>query len=536
MDSFDPAIFRRDNSSNIWKFVDALVGTSGAGSLINQVFLSNLSAALDTCYFNELDYIVGNIRFMARTTAEAYTYNPLADQLTSDQWDEVKIKDAWFRARIKEFFAACQLGGTPEGIKKVVSAAVGVDCTIQEVWRYVDNFLDVLDLTTRSNFPTTGQAGKIYVAANTGKVYKWDGSAYVDSMTLGRTESGKKLHYAVTNLKTGFEVMFSGTNTAGSPESRAIAFRNSKSPNEANWEVREIRPRNEVVIRPHKTSLHPTENRLLRELLNRILPLETVVTVDINGLSASVPVNISAAAADDSYYEVIKQVIPSPLVGQMPDPEYLPIDLLPGEQWLLKKPVVRGPFSELLEFLSKNEDKREAPYAAFMQTCQHSYYYLIGDGKHSPIDSVTYGTLQSDGSVKSEQNYVVYQDNSSYTGWMNYEKADSPDNYPGGKFGQHPGYAPAVNPDGTPYSYPYVSQSAFVVEMIEKVKAMGGVANNNQYRLPIQKNQTIVYTYYPEYAVANFPPTKESTVSASITRRRPRTSGNNLGDTSNFVR
>jgi hypothetical protein len=493
MDSFDPTVFRTDTTSNIWKFVDALVGTSGAGSLINQVFLSNLSAALNTCYFNELDYIVGNIQFMARTTAEAYVYDPLADQLTSDQWDEVKVKDAWFRARIKDFFAACQLGGTPEGIKKVVSAALGVDCTIQEVWRYVDNF------------------------------------GFDPDVKLGRTESAK--HYAVTNLKTGFEVMFSGTGALSS----ANTFKSAQSPS-SDWERREVRPRNEVVIRPHKTSLYPTESRLLRELLNRILPLETVVTVDINGLAVSTPVNVSAAAADDSYYEVIKQVIPSPLVAQMPDPEFLAIDLLPGEQWLLKKPVVKGPFSELLEFLSGNDDKREAPYAAFMQTSQHSYYYLLGDGKNSPIDSVTYGTLQSDGSIKSEQNYRLYQENSSYTGWMNYEKADSPDNYPGGKFGQHPGYAPAINPDGTPYSYPYESQSAFVTDMIQKVKAMGGIADIDHYKLPIQKNQTIVYSYYPEYAVANFPPTKESTVSASITRRRPRTSGNNLGDTSNFVR
>lgn len=493
MDSFDPAVFRTDTSSNIWNFVDALVGTAGAGSLINQVFVSNLSAALDTCYFNELDYIVGNINFMSRTTAEAYTYDPLADQLTSDQWDEVRVKDAWFRSRIKDFFAACQLGGTPEGIKKCVSAAIGVDCTIEEVWRYVDNF------------------------------------GFDPEVTLGRTESAK--HYAVTNLKTGFEVMFSGTGALAD----ANAFKAAQSPS-SDWEVRTIRPRNEVVVKPHKSSLYPVETRLLREVLNRVMPMETVVTVDVNGLSVSTPVNVSAAAADDSYYEVIKQVIPSPLVAQMPDPEFLAIELLPGEQWLLKKPEVKGPFSKLLELLGKDEDKREAPYAAFMQSSQHSYYYLVGDGKHSPIDSVTYGTLQPDGSVKSEQNYRMYQQSSSYTGWMAYEKADSSDNFPGGKFGQHPGYAPAVNPDGTPYSFPYVSQSAFVTEMIEKVKAMGGVADDNHYKLPIQKNQTLVYTYYPEYAVANFPPTKESTVSASITRRRPRTIGNNLGDTSNFVR
>jgi hypothetical protein len=72
--------------------------------------------------------------------------------------------------------------------------------------------------------------------------------------------------------------------------------------------------------------------------------------------------------------------------------------------------------------------------------------------------------------------------------------------------------------------------------MIVKITELGGVANENHYKLPIQKNQTLVYSYFPEYAVANFPPTKESTVSASLTRQRPRTLGNSMSDSSNFVR
>jgi hypothetical protein len=497
-ESFDPAVFTKTTSSTLYNFLDALVGKTGAGSLLNQIFLSNLSAAIDTCYFNELDYIVGNIRFLARSTAESYTYNPLADQLTSDEWDEVRVKDAWFRARIKDFFAACQLGGTPEGIKKCVSAAIASDCTIQEVWRYVDNF-DI------------------------------DGF-------VGRSEATRiPTHYAVINLKTGFEVLFSDEDPADALAA-ANNFKTSRSPS-SDWEVRAVNPRNEVVVKPHKKSLKPNELRLLRELLGRLLPIETIITVDLEGLAVSTPVPISGAASDSSYYEVIKQVIPSPLISQMPPPEFLPIDLLPGEQWLFKKDPPKGFFGSLLDFLNgPDSDKREAKSGAFQQTAQHSYYYLASGGKTSAIDSITYGTLQSDGSVKSEQNYRLYQQNSSYTGWIAYQKADSPDNFPGGQFGQHPGYGPALNPDGTPYSFPYTSQASYVNEMIVKITGLGGVANENHYKLPIQKNQTLVYSYFPEYAVANFPPTKESTVSASLTRQRPRTLGNSMSDSSNFVR
>ena len=42
---------------------------------------------------------------------------------------------------------------------------------------YVD---DVLEAAKRSSFPTTGESGKIYVALDTGKVYRWSGSVYVE--------------------------------------------------------------------------------------------------------------------------------------------------------------------------------------------------------------------------------------------------------------------------------------------------------------------------------------------------------------------
>ncbi len=54
---------------------------------------------------------------------------------------------------------------------------------------YVD---DVLEYTAKSNFPTTGVTGKIYVDTSTNKTYRWGGSAYVEisaSLALGTTSS-----------------------------------------------------------------------------------------------------------------------------------------------------------------------------------------------------------------------------------------------------------------------------------------------------------------------------------------------------------
>ncbi len=54
---------------------------------------------------------------------------------------------------------------------------------------YVD---DVIEAADTAHFPTTGETGKIYVALDTNKTYRWSGSTYVEisaSITLGETSA-----------------------------------------------------------------------------------------------------------------------------------------------------------------------------------------------------------------------------------------------------------------------------------------------------------------------------------------------------------
>ena len=54
---------------------------------------------------------------------------------------------------------------------------------------YVD---DVLEYDKQSSFPAEGETGKIYIAKDTNKTYRWSGSAYVEisaSLALGETSS-----------------------------------------------------------------------------------------------------------------------------------------------------------------------------------------------------------------------------------------------------------------------------------------------------------------------------------------------------------
>ena len=70
-------------------------------------------------------------------------------------------------------------------------APLGADSKIASTYlpSYVD---DVLEFASLASFPATGESGKIYVAINTAKTYRWSGSAYVvisETLALGETSS-----------------------------------------------------------------------------------------------------------------------------------------------------------------------------------------------------------------------------------------------------------------------------------------------------------------------------------------------------------
>jgi hypothetical protein len=430
LDRFDDYVYTGTSDTMLYKFVDALCGTSGAGSFANQIMLTRMGSNLETIYFNELDFIFGNIGILGRSPAESYPYTPLTDQLTADQWSEIRVKDSWYRQRIGDFFTACSLGGTPEGIRMCVHAALSCDCTIYEVWRYIDNFGINEDM------------GRAPVAA-----------------------------------------------------------------------------RNEIVVQPHKSSLAPDELRLIRDMLDRICPVDTIITVNTSGLAVIAPVTVNAAAADSSYFEVQKLVTATPAMAQMPPAEFLPIPLSRTQSWLYA--AIHGPV--------------KAPYAAFNATSEYSYYYLTA--QPTSIDSVTYGTLNDDGTVTTVPNYQLFDTTGQYGPATAYVKADSPDNYPGGKYGIHPDRSPALNPDGSAYTFLWESQVSFITAEVVRILGLGGLAGTETYQLPVTSTSSTAQTFYPEYAIAYFPPAKESTISVAVTgQRNPTQVTLEVRDPANFVR
>lgn len=87
------------------------------------------------------------------------------------------------------------LGFTPlnANLKGAVNGVAELDATgkvpTSQLPSYVD---DVLEYDNQAGFPTTGETGKIYIAKDTNKTYRWAGSGYVEisaSLALGTTSS-----------------------------------------------------------------------------------------------------------------------------------------------------------------------------------------------------------------------------------------------------------------------------------------------------------------------------------------------------------
>jgi hypothetical protein len=82
---------------------------------------------------------------------------------------------------------------------------------------------DVIEAANLAGFPGTGEVGKIYVALDNGKIYRWSGSAYVEiSPSPGSTdavpEGSTNKYFTDDRVTTRVQAMFgnaAGTVTQG---------------------------------------------------------------------------------------------------------------------------------------------------------------------------------------------------------------------------------------------------------------------------------------------------------------------------------
>jgi hypothetical protein len=126
-------------NSHLYRFLVALCGEAGAGSLKKELLLPKLFERLESTQYLNLDRLYGDALALPRLSAEVYSVDPENQSLTQAQWDDVHAKDAAYRERCLTWMRAILAGPTVEGLKLAGQAATGVECDVFEQYKYLDN-------------------------------------------------------------------------------------------------------------------------------------------------------------------------------------------------------------------------------------------------------------------------------------------------------------------------------------------------------------------------------------------------------------
>lgn len=232
--------------------------------------------------------------------------------------------------------------------------------------------------------------------------------------------------------------------------------------------------RTEVLITPHKV-ITRQEHRNLSLVLERLKPREAVITIAA-GLQVNLPVTFKVVSADSSYFETDIQVTGASGISDAAAKNYY--STITSAQ----------PSSDSTIYYLQDGVQTPARTPAFLRRQESYETYDFSAESISSIDSIEYESvtdITADPSTRTLEGEHLVQNayEIRFGPWTDFDLADSPDNFPGGKYGQSPLAAPPLNQDGSPYEFRYASQAAYVAEQTELIVAAGGEANATQYRL-----------------------------------------------------
>lgn len=150
----------------------------------------------DRCLTDDLDAIESNIATMQTGKADA-THTHTAADVGAAAASHTHTADSIGAApadHTHNYAAASHTHGQSDvtGLSAALAAKadlVGGKVPASQLPSYID---DVLEYSAKSAFPATGESGKIYVATDNNKAYRWGGTAYVEisqGVTLGETSA-----------------------------------------------------------------------------------------------------------------------------------------------------------------------------------------------------------------------------------------------------------------------------------------------------------------------------------------------------------
>lgn len=232
--------------------------------------------------------------------------------------------------------------------------------------------------------------------------------------------------------------------------------------------------RTEVLITPFKT-ITRQDRRNLELVLDRLKPREVVLTI-ATGLQVNTPVALGLVSADSSYFQTDIQVTGASGISNAAAKSFYSTVTGPD------------PASDSTIYYLQDGVQTPARTPAFATGQESHEQYDFSSESISTIDSIAYQSIDditaSPSSRTTEGTHLVQNAFDIRFGpWTDFALADSPDNFPGGKYGQSPLVPPALNQDGSAYQFRYVSQAAYVSEQTAIILAAGGEVSGTQYRV-----------------------------------------------------
>ena len=140
--------------------------------------------------------VYGNPKIPGQTVTRAISNKP--DNATeSDVWDAIKKFVTDKVATVSDALTAFK--NTKGAANGIAPLDAGGKVAATYLPSYVD---DVLEYANKASFPTSGEEGKIYVAKDTNKSYRWSGSSYIELSTYDTaTQSASGLMSAADKTK-----------------------------------------------------------------------------------------------------------------------------------------------------------------------------------------------------------------------------------------------------------------------------------------------------------------------------------------------
>ncbi len=160
---FPEELYNTGQDSHLYKFLVALCGDAGAGSLKRDLLYPKLQEMLNSTHFSDLDLLYGNPMGLPRLSQEIYDTDPRSQALTQAEWQEIRIKDALYRERALTWMRAILNGPSIKGIQLAAEAALGIECDVFEKLVTIENTISDRPITLPDPAPQAPNSRSVFV-------------------------------------------------------------------------------------------------------------------------------------------------------------------------------------------------------------------------------------------------------------------------------------------------------------------------------------------------------------------------------------